>query len=527
MAQQQSLPYPIWSKPGIKRDGTKFEGDFHVDGKWVRWDRDRPRKIGGCISKSAYLTNIARGLDLYPSGGINYIHIGETANLEAMQITTLGVPSLPYDRTPAGLATNANYLWQFDQLFDAVSGKTVLLAHPGVNLTNIDNATTSLVYYGDATATTVLTAITSSDVSGGVCAIGPFMVYYGSMNSSNGGLNWSDVNKPTTLSGGQSGTANPTAQKVVKGMQVRGGVGNGPSGIFFSLDSVILMSFVGGTPVFNFDTIDTDSSILSSSCAVNYDGIIYWVTTNRFKMFNGVVQENPNPISQNWFFDNLNFAQRQKVFAFKNERWGEIWWCYPRGTATECTDAIIYNVRLSQRFGFPVWYDTVLPANRSSGFYGELWPYPIMGGTTKDSNSGKFKLWQHEIGVDYVDTSPAGATAIQSFYETADISPTVTQGLGPAPRGLYCETVAPDFVQTGSMNFNITGRNTARGADIVGPTLSFPDTVSAADPTTQLLYPKETRNQMRFRFESNTLGGNYQDGQPLAYLRPSDGRNIT
>ena len=25
------------SQSGIKRDGTRFEGDFYVDGQWVRW----------------------------------------------------------------------------------------------------------------------------------------------------------------------------------------------------------------------------------------------------------------------------------------------------------------------------------------------------------------------------------------------------------------------------------------------------------------------------------------------------------
>ena len=35
------------SNAGIKRDGTKFEGDFYVDGQWVRWQRALPRKMGG------------------------------------------------------------------------------------------------------------------------------------------------------------------------------------------------------------------------------------------------------------------------------------------------------------------------------------------------------------------------------------------------------------------------------------------------------------------------------------------------
>jgi hypothetical protein len=40
-------PMVLKSLPGIKRDGTKFEGEYYVDGQWVRWQRGLPRKIGG------------------------------------------------------------------------------------------------------------------------------------------------------------------------------------------------------------------------------------------------------------------------------------------------------------------------------------------------------------------------------------------------------------------------------------------------------------------------------------------------
>ena len=38
-----------------------------------------------------------------------------------------------------------------------------------------------------------------------------------------------------------------------------------------------------------------------------------------------VVREIENTLNVNWFFDNLNGAQRQKVFGFKVPRFGEIW----------------------------------------------------------------------------------------------------------------------------------------------------------------------------------------------------------
>jgi glycosyltransferase involved in cell wall biosynthesis len=104
---------------------------------------------------------------------------------------------------------------------------------------------------------------------------------------------------------------------------------------------------------------------MSSQCVIEYDGIFYWCAVDRFLMYNGVVQEIPNTANQNYFFDNLNYAQRQKVWCTKVPRWGEIWWFYPRGDATECTDAIIYNAeRSAQRhaaIGYPADKAIVIP----------------------------------------------------------------------------------------------------------------------------------------------------------------------
>jgi hypothetical protein len=85
------------------------------------------------------------------------------------------------------------------------------------------------------------------------------------------------------------------------------------------------------------------------------------------------VKEIPNNMNQNYFFDNLNYDQRQKVWATKVPRFGEIWWFYPRGDATECTDAIIYNVREN------TWYDAgeARGAQRSAGYFSQVFAYPV------------------------------------------------------------------------------------------------------------------------------------------------------
>ena len=112
---------------------------------------------------------------------------------------------------------------------------------------------------------------------------------------------------------------------------------------------------------------------MSSNAVVEMDGIYFWMGVDRFYLYNGSVQVLPNDKNVNWLFDNINYEQRQKVWATKIPRYNEIWFFYPRGTATECTDAIIYNVKDK------LWYDagSAVGAQRSCGYTTEIFPAPI------------------------------------------------------------------------------------------------------------------------------------------------------
>jgi hypothetical protein len=94
---------------------------------------------------------------------------------------------------------------------------------------------------------------------------------------------------------------------------------------------------------------------------------------DRFYVYNGGVKVLPNDKNVNWLFDNINYEQRQKVWATKVPRYNEIWFFYPRGSATECTDAVIYNTKDL------IWYDagSAVGAQRSCGYTTEIFPSPI------------------------------------------------------------------------------------------------------------------------------------------------------
>ena len=382
--------FALDTKSGIQRDGTVLDKQFYNDGEWVRFQRGRPRKVGGYRQMTNQITGYSRGIYLDSENGVNRVFNGYSGGLQRFECDNNGIGSGITDYTFAShFAASDKNLWQFDGFFDATGGNNnLLLAHPGVNLSAIDNTINTTVLAGDPAGTTMSplqdtqgTAPTNDyiDVSGGVVALHPYVFVYGNngliKNCSAG--NVYDWNSP------DSNEVNVASQKIVKGLPVRGG-SNAPSGLFWALDSLIRVSYTPTTITtgsgsqqlyWRYDIIGS-SSILSSQSVIEYDGVYFWIGSDRFFAYQGTIIDLPNNMNQNYFFDNLNYAQRQKVWASKVTRFGEIWWFYPRGNSTECNDAIIYNVREK------IWYDAgqALGAYRTAGYYSQVFHYPIWAG---------------------------------------------------------------------------------------------------------------------------------------------------
>ena len=369
----------IKSLPGIKRDGTRFEGDQYVDGQWVRFQRGLPRKIGGYHSVNKYLKGLPRALHDYTRDELTYVHAGSADRLERFYIDNTHNTSIISDRTPSTLAADDRNIWQFDADTAAGLGGLQLIAQVAPNLDDITNSAGGQLFYGDLFGTGTLTELTitpgelptGASVTGGVVALHPYTFIFGN----DGYIAWSVAGDCTDFDSAGSGSLNATSQKIVRGLPLRGGPGNSPSGLFWSADSLIRASFVGGSEIFQFDTITGQSSILSPQSAIEYDGIYYWLGVDRMLMFNGVVREVENNTNINFFYDNINKAHAQKTFATKVPRFGEIWWCFPFGDSTEPNHAIIYNVREN------CWYDCALPnGGRGAGLFPAVFRFPLMSG---------------------------------------------------------------------------------------------------------------------------------------------------
>lgn len=505
--------FPIVTQPGIKRDGTIFAGNYYIDGLWTRFQRGLPRKMGG-YRKIYNPVTIVRDVFIVPQVPNFNIYLGEDFTLTYLQIDQAGNISGPViDRTPVGFQLDFDNIWQFDIIFSELDTATKLVAHAAPNLSFITNNVERTIYVGDLYSNTPLTPLPYS-VSGGIVVLGPFLVSFGN----DGLVNISAPNDPAII----QNTARPTSQKIVFGLPTRAG-NSSPGGLLWSLNSLIRMTLVQTTPEpqFAFDVVAGESSILSSSCVIEYDGIYYWCGIDRFLMYQGVIQEVKNDINRNFFFQNLNFAQRQKVWATKVPEFGEIWWHFPFGNAQECNHAVIYNVREK------TWYDT--PISRSAGYYEQVFADPIWTDNGDVNNRGPFGLWIHETGkepiVDGVKV-PAGydqnidgiLTPIPAYFETGDIA---WAAVGPTgnwtgiDRWVDLYRVEPDFVQSGNLSLTVNGREYARSDVQASVTYTI-------TPQTNFIDTPEQRRFMTLNFGSNTLGGFFELGQTLLQFRVGD-----
>lgn len=411
-----SQPFPMTSKAGVERDGTLLASAFYADAVWCRFQRGLPRKIGGYRAMSRLALGPVRSLMVDSRNGINTAHYFSEWGVQRQQFSNDGAGGGLENRTPASFVRNDVLTWSHAILSSSTGGNySALLAAATPDLLDISSDTVGNVYTGSMADSAALVQLMDGavplQVSGGVTVLHPFPVVYGSSGLVKVG-NPNDLTSTTWTPGGSSLAieANVAGTKMLYAAPVRGG-GQSPAGLVWSMDSLVRMSFVGGTTLWQFDTISDKSSVLSKKAIVAHDGKFFWPGTDRFLFYNGVVQELPNQMNSNWFFENLNYDQRNKVWGTKIPRYGEIWWFYPRGDATECNAAVIFN------YAENTWYDA--EKMRSAGDSVQTFQFPIWAGA-EDAQTTIVLPVGHRLFTSVLATAPTSTLVFTSTTGVVD-----------------------------------------------------------------------------------------------------------
>lgn len=488
--------YPLIYKPGIKRDGTLFQSEYCTNGQWVRFRRGMVQKIGGQLGMNIdFNTRINTLLMASSGGGPNcYAFVG-TNN----QITKLAFnPAFIVAQAPAFIIPQINnmpdLLWQFEIITRSIiqGNQTIyekrIVCFGANNGRNITQNSAPIMYEGLVEPDVFNTQLTLVNINplanGGICFAPPYLFIYGS----NGYVSYSTSADPFVFTGGDSGQFKIPGGKVIYGRQIRGGTSS-PSLLFWTMSAVVRVTNVGDQGVlFKNDVLSTSTSILSSKCVVEYDGLFFWPGTDRFFVFNGVVQEMDNKINQQYFFDNLDMSQRQKVFGVRNPKYGEIWWYYPEKGQTEVSHAIVYNIKEN------TWYDTTI--SRNAGTYFEEEGLACTAGAALLFSDNRNYLWQHEVEIDQVwypnflggerTTAAIFSSFVTPTFSWAAFNP--MKQLTGNDRWVDLKRIEPDFVMndnTDAMSVVVHTKEYAQSTDTISAPFQFTGATEKLDMSVQ------------------------------------------
>jgi hypothetical protein len=528
--------FPLTYKPGIKRDGTKFQSEYCTDGQWIRFQRGIVKKIGGmegaALSATVHAftsfgTNISNIFLISSTTDNNiFAYIGANTVIEDPNYTS---QVYKFEMTPnfigvyiraitPTLGPKTAFMWQFETVIR--DGVRNIVCFGADNAANIAQNAAPVLYAGPVQAAvgTQLTAVDGINplANGGICYSNPYLFIYGS----NGYVAYSRPADPLVFTGAGSGSLTISNDKVIFGAAIRGG-SNSPSLLFWTLGSVVKVTNVEDVAVnFKIDVISKSSSILSSRCVVEYDGVFFWIGTDRFFVYNGIVQEMPNTMSLNYFFNNIDLNHRQKVFGVKNTKYGEIWWFYPekgQGAVVQNTRALIYNKRENS------WYDTAI--NRDAGVFFEDLGFMCTFGKPLIDEDEYYYVWRHEVGTnqEYYPRYLGGNTLVYLPIPSSFTTPTFSwSAFNPlkqqtgVDRWVDLQRIEPDFLMdddADQMTLVVNTKEYAQSANVASAPLIFTRITGKLDMNVQ-------GRHMNFTFSSNK---NFEIGYTMMLLGLGDG----
>lgn len=154
------------------------------------------------------------------------------------------------------------------------------------------------------------------------------------------------------------------------------------------------MRYIGGVLVYAFQQVGSQCGAISRASMVMVGPNAFWMSHNKFYMYDGFVQEVPSKVSD-FVFDNLNRTQASKVFGRSLAERDSIRWYYPSTSSMENDRYVEYN-HVERHW-------TIGALQRTAGIDRDAFDYPMEA----DANG---VVYDHEKGTTYLDQDGAALT---------------------------------------------------------------------------------------------------------------------
>lgn len=286
--------------------------------------------------------------------------------------------------------------------------------------------------------------------------------------------------------------------RLPKGNYIVGAVQTAHEIIVFTNSDVYSMRFVGGSDVFIFSPLGTNTTTVSPNASIDVNGTIFSMGVDGFYIYDGIIKNLPCSISK-YIFDQdgegrLNFDQKEKVFVGVNKEFNEIIWFYPSHDSLENNAYAKYN------FVENLWdYGTM---TRTVWFDKSVFPKPYAIDTDG-------RLYVHETGKN------ADGNVLESFVRTAYFDIEDGQSM------MFMDRIVPDvrLPAAGAINISVwTKKYPHPTASIVtkGPYV-FSD-------NNNKISMRARGRQMALEFMVNSTNGDFEIGKIRIGVQPDGGR---
>lgn len=261
-------------------------------------------------------------------------------------------------------------------------------------------------------------------------------------------------------------------KRLDQGSMIMCGVKTRGEHLIFTNSHLYSMQFTGPPDTYAFRPLGNNGGVMGPLAAKEYEGVVYWMGTSNFYLYNGNMMVLPCSVHSHVFKD-INVVQAQKTTCGVNRLFNEVWWWYPSADSDEIDRYVVYNTKDS------TWVYGTLARTVYVGD-SDLFDSPYAIGTDGC-------LYFHEQGL------TANGAALTAYIESGDVELDEAGNMM-----MHVSKYVPDFkTLAGSVSVTFTGKRYPRATETQ---TSGPHVISSS---TQFANPRFRARQTSIRIESS------------------------
>ena len=310
-------------------------------------------------------------------------------------------------------------------------------------------------------------------------------------------IKWCSQGDYTTWTPSATNTAN--IRTVTEGTKLVGGVVLGDQiSLIWSDTALYVHQYNGSSIVFETRLIGKNCGLISPNAKVSASGMAFWAGHKTLFMYDGTVRQIPNVEDiRTYIFDLIDPLAGYLAAAMYSPPFNEVWFFFVEQGSLEPGRYVILSLT-----DYSLMVGTL---NRVGGAYfqhGDVRPYWC------DENG---QIFIHENGYD------ADGVAMDAYITLAPYS------LEGGRRLISVEAIEADiFEQSGSVTYTLRAYDRIRKA--TDAPMSEEEFSIGEDDTDPMIEFRTRARYVGMTVRSNTLGGNFEFGTPVAWIQGGGGK---